>query len=185
MAEYPSTADAASEFEQAYTELCHIARRNRFVGPSVDALEAQELVHETYLRLRKRFFELPERRRCDPADFLVKVALAMRTVARDCWRSRTAARRGGTRRSVVLDETRAEHSGAPGGGVASLDTMALYEAMDRLQLRHPLWFDVVRRRYLEGRTVAETGRLLGIDPADVRGLRRRALTWLRLELRRE
>ena len=65
--------DPSLRFERAYEELCRIARGNRFVGKSVETMQAQALVHETFIHLQKRFFELPSLRNAEPRDYLLRI----------------------------------------------------------------------------------------------------------------
>jgi len=167
-------------FELTYDDLRRIARRQRLVGRSTEMTQAAALVHETYLRFRRRLHSLSAERLANRQAFVRIVTMMMRSVAIDRWRMRRAGRRGADHlRSARTDDL-------PEPGANQLDSamlLTLDDALTRLRAAHPEWFEVVAQRYFAGRTFRETASALGIDVDEVRSRRRRALEWLRCALR--
>jgi RNA polymerase sigma factor (TIGR02999 family) len=166
-------------FEVLYEDLCRIARRSPYVALTGDPMQGTALANETYIRLRKRFPPLPNGRNTGRKELLRAMTLLMRMISRDSWRKRTAAKRGGATRIVSLGR---HEPASPGGRVPS-DFLALHEAMHDLSKHNRIWFDVLAHRYFAGRTLVETGRLMGISPRAVKTYRRLGLRWLRARLR--
>ena len=167
-------------FELTYDDLRRIARCQRLVGRSTETTQAAVLVHEAYLRFRRRLRSLSAETVANRQAFVRIVTMMMRSVAIDRWRMRRAGRRGGDQlRSVQTDDL-------PEPRIDPLDyavLMTLDDALTRLRAAHPECFEVVAQRYFAGRTIRETARALGIDVDEVRSRRRRALEWLRRALR--
>jgi len=167
-------------FELTYEDLRRIARRQRLVGRSTDRTQAAALVHETYIRFLRRLHGPSPETVGSRQDFVRLVTMMMRTVAIDRWRMRRAGRRGGDRlqplpagQGVELGDDRVDF----------VVLLTLDDALTRLRVAHPAWFEVVVQRYFAGRTFRETARALGIDVEEVRARRRRAVEWLRRALR--
>ena len=166
-------------FEVAYDDLCRIARR---LHGSAGITDPAALVHEAYLRFRRRRFptcgeggEGGER----IEEFVYLMALAMRTVARDRRRRERARKRGGGMRLTEFDDDRAKRM--IGVGECN-DVHALRETMARLAEHSPEWFAVLVHRDLAGRTIRETARRMRIGESTVRSHRHSALRWLRTAL---
>jgi RNA polymerase sigma factor (TIGR02999 family) len=153
-----------------YAELCRMAARHLRRGPSCPTLEPSVLVHEVYLRLARA--SVPGLR---PAEFFGLATRLMRQVLIDQHRRRAAAKRGGAGRTVPIEA--AEPATAP-----EPDRMDLREALARLARHHPEHARLVRLRYFEGLTIAETARALARSPAAVKRDWCRARDWLRQEL---
>ena len=156
-------------FEAAYDDLCRIARGIRAARGLPDPAA---LVHEAYLRYRKRSFA------CSVEDFAFVMVLAMRTVARDRRRRESTQKRGGGRAIISLEDTR------PNGRAWRTpshrgDIRALREVLRHLSEHNPLWFATLAHHDLTGHTLGETARQMGIGEASVRSYRRSALRWLR------
>lgn len=176
-----SDASARAElFDRMHEELKRIARWTPRVGRPGDTLQATVLVNEVFLRLERRFppppKDVPESR----ATFYRTVGLAMRTIIRDHYRAKAAAKRGGGAGAQHLVEPAL--GGEPGEAAASAEALALEDAMDRLKAYNPRWYDVVLHRYYAGRSIAETADLLNIGTTTVSSDWQLARAWLRREI---
>jgi len=167
-------------FSVVYDELRQIARRSRYVGREGQTMQPTALANEAYIFFEKHFPVPPKDQRESRETFFRTVALAMRTILRDYWRSKHAAKRGGDEQPVALgDHDPADEQPDEFGGVDFLD---LDEALHKLEGRNGRWFSVVMHRYFGGRTIAETAELMGIAPATVKSDWQLARAWLRLKL---
>jgi RNA polymerase sigma factor (TIGR02999 family) len=142
-----------------YSELRRVAHRELKARPS-DTLNTTALVHEVYLRL---FDNESERSWKNRAHFLGVAAIAMRGILVDLARRRGAAKRGGTRRPVTLDEDL----------VGSLEDRAellldLDEALTDLAALDDRLARVVECRFFGGMTDQETASALGVTERTVR-----------------
>lgn len=156
----------------AYDDLHALARRERRRGAPV-TLNTTALAHEAYVRLAGRTGPAFN----DPAHFFAVIAKAMRYVLIDYARSRSAAKRGGDRRRVELeDELSAD-------GAERLQTIiAVDEALGRLAELDPALVPIVECRYFAGLTEAETAAALGQSVSTVQRRWRLAKAQLRLDL---
>lgn len=123
-------------------------------------LQATALVHEAYMRLVK------------PGDqpwtgrthFLAIAAVSMRQVLVDRARRRDAAKRGGARQRITLDEGLLP-APSPDAGV---DLVALDRALTELAALDPQQARIVELRYFGGLTVEETAEVMDSSPATVK-----------------
>lgn len=123
-------------------------------------LQPTALVHEAYMRLVK------------PGDqpwtgrthFLAIAAVSMRQVLVDRARRRHAAKRGGERQRITLDEGLLP-APSPDAGV---DLVALDHALTELAALDPAQARIVELRYFGGLTVEETAEVMGSSPATVK-----------------
>ena len=123
-------------------------------------LQATALVHEAYMRLVK------------PGDqpwtgrthFLAIAAVSMRQVLVDRARRRDAAKRGGARQRITLDEGLLP-APAPDAGV---DLVALDRALTELAALDPQQARIVELQYFGGLTVEETAEVMDSSPATVK-----------------
>jgi len=140
----------------AYDDLRAIAHRRLLGRGSPDAtLPTTALVHEVFLRLVARQAtgdSWPSR-----AHFYAFASRAMRTILVDHARRTHAARRGGNRQRVSLDDSALV---APDG---ALDVLGVDEALTHLAERHPRMAQVVEFRFFGGFSVDEVAELLGIS----------------------
>ncbi|MDH3628903.1 MAG: sigma-70 family RNA polymerase sigma factor [Acidobacteriota bacterium] len=161
-------------FETAYDELCRIARR---LCGSTSTLDPASLVHDSYLRYRRRRFDSgreDERLRA----FIFVMALAMRSVARDRRRRETALKRGGGTLPVAVENMDACRDESTATRTQETDH-ALHDVLHQLAEIHPKWLAAVAHHDLAGRSIRETARRMGIGEPTVRTYRRSALNWLR------
>jgi RNA polymerase sigma factor (TIGR02999 family) len=142
-----------------YDELRRVAHRELAARPS-DTLSTTALVHEVYLK----FFEHDsERDWKNRAHFLGVAAIAMRGILVDLARRRVAAKRGGTRRRVTLEEEI----------VGSLEDRSellldIDEALSELASVDERLARVVECRFFGGMTDQETATALGVTERTVR-----------------
>lgn len=141
-----------------YRELHTMARRHlgQHRGHTLDATS---LVHEAYLRLAGK----GQPQFDDRAHFFAYAASAMRSVVVDHTRQRLSQKRGGDQYRVTdLPENL-------GGGVRlDEDTLALDEALKRLESVDPRLVQVVEMRYFAGLSEQEIAALLDRSERSVR-----------------
>ncbi len=155
--------------EDVYAELRRIAdgyvRRER-----AKSVQATELVHEAYLRLAKGKAQRWQNR----THFIAIAAIAMRRLLVERARARGAAKRGGSRVQVTLDERLL----AGGDEAAVVDLLALDRALASLAALDPQQARIVELRYFGGLSVEETADALSISPATVKRDWTVAKAWL-------
>jgi RNA polymerase sigma-70 factor (ECF subfamily) len=171
----PGPVDAVSPMaEQLYDELRRLAngylRRER-----ARSVQATELVHEVYLRLLKD--KHPQWQ--DRTHFLAIAAISMRRLLVERARARSAAKRGGPKVQVTLDD------GLLMTEARSLDLVALDRALVDLARLDPHQARIVELRYFGGMTVEETAEAIGLSPATVKRHWIVAKAWLMRELHGE
>lgn len=166
-------ADALERLMQAlYTELHGIAKRHMRGERPGHTLQPTALVHEAVLRLLGREdFAFTGREH-----FLRTASLVMRRVLVDHARARKAVRRDGGLRVTLLDDMAGQED-------ATVDVLALDDALTRLASVEPRWGQVVELRFLLGLDVAEVAEVLGTSTATVKRDWRFARAWLDRELR--
>jgi RNA polymerase sigma-70 factor, ECF subfamily len=135
-------------------------------------LQATALVHEAYLRLLKDQ-DLSFQNR---AHFLGIAARAMREILVEHARGRGAAKRGGERQRITLDETIAATARQ------EVDVLAVHEALDRLAALDAQHARLVELRFFGGLTNEEAAEALGVSVATVKRTWAVARTWLFREL---
>jgi RNA polymerase sigma factor (TIGR02999 family) len=135
-------------------------------------LQPTALVHEAYLRLLK---DRPDRWQ-NRAHFCAIAAHSMRQILIERARARGAAKRGGVRQRITLDDR------LVAGGDRSIDLLALDEALVRLAELDPDQARLVELRFFGGLTVEETAAAMEISPATVKRHWTVAKAWLTREL---
>lgn len=156
-----------------YDDLKRLARRQlRGEGP-VRPLDTTALVHESYLRLLGREGVSWNDRR----HFLAATATAMRHIIVDRVRERRAAKRGGGRPEVTLDD-----EAQVAASRESPLTLEVNEALERLRAIDPRLVRVVECRFFAGFTAEETAEALDVSARTVERDWKRARAWLRAEL---
>jgi RNA polymerase sigma factor (TIGR02999 family) len=155
-----------------YDELRRLARRQLAREQAGHTLDTGALVHEAYLRL----VDLRRIEWQDRAHFFAMSARLMRRILVDHAVRRNAAKRGGGRVAVPLEDWAG----------ASEDTMqhypALDEALERLERLSPRQCRIVECRFFAGLSVDETATALGVSPATVKRDWTLARAWLNREL---
>lgn len=156
-----------------YDDLRRQARRYMRAQPTGHTLQTTALVHEAYLRLVGRRAIQWEGR----AHFFGVAAKAMRSILVDHARARSAAKRGGATRAITFDDAL-----GVAGPEASVDVLALDEALKRLAELDPRKSQLVELRYFSGLGIDEAAGVLGISAATVKREWTTARAWLRREL---
>ena len=156
-----------------YDELRRIAHRHRRGERADHTLTTTALVHEAYLKLAdQRVMDFQNR-----AHFLGVAARAMRRILVSYARGRHAAKRGGVRTRVALDEAFGLVEDSRVEEILGLD-----EALQRLEQINPRHANIVQCRFFGGLTIEETAEALGVAPITVTRDWRMARAWLRHEL---
>jgi RNA polymerase sigma-70 factor (ECF subfamily) len=144
-------------FEHVYNELHRLAvdlmRQERIDH----TLQPTAVVHEAYLRL-------VDQARTDwksRAHFFRTAAQAMRRILIDHARQRSAAKRGGGRTIVTLDEN------LVGGSAKEIEVLELDEALTRLGEMDQRMVQVVEFRVFAGMTIAEAAFVLKVSKSTV------------------
>jgi RNA polymerase sigma factor (TIGR02999 family) len=140
--------------------------------PSDHTLQPTALVHEAYLRLVNRKDEKWGSR----AHFFAVASKAMRQILINHAERRAAAKRGGDRQKLTLNE---DLTPAPQGDV---DLLALDEALTELSALSERMGRVVELRFFGGLTVEEVAHVLNVSKRTVEGDWQMARTWLSREL---
>jgi RNA polymerase sigma factor (TIGR02999 family) len=155
-----------------YSELRKIARRCLAGQRSGHTLQPTALVHEAYLRL-VRYDSIDWR---DRAHFFALAAQIMRQILVDHARKQTAAKRGGNAVTVVVDEASAASK------QASLDLLALDDALRQLASLDPRQSQIVELRFFGGLSIEETAEAVNISPATIKREWATARLWLLQEM---
>jgi RNA polymerase sigma factor (TIGR02999 family) len=159
-------------FASVYEELKSLARRQLMLGGRTPTLGATALVHEAYLRL-------VDQTRVDWNDrghFFAVAARAMRHIAIDQARRRSAAKRDGGAR-VPLDPSHA------GEDAPIVDVVAVHEALEQLGAASPRLVQVVEMMFFAGLSVEETADALSTSPSTVKRDWRKAKAMLLVMMR--
>ena len=156
-----------------YDRLRQLARQRLRYTPGDHSLDTTALVHEAYIRLVDvRQVDLPDR-----ASFLALASKVMRNLLVDHARARTAAKRGGGRTPVPLEEALVMSDG-------QLELISdLDAALERLERLNPRQSALLEQRYFGGLSMEEAAQALGVSVATVKRDLRSARAWLALELR--
>jgi RNA polymerase sigma factor (TIGR02999 family) len=162
-----------------YDELRRLAasymRRER---PS-HTLQATALVNEAYLRLIDQTQVQWQNR----AHFFGIAAQLMRRILVDHARSDQAAKRGGGKTQISLDNDQVlRESMIYSGEDQSLDMLALDEALEELAELDPQQGRIVELRFFGGLSIEETAEALGSSPATVKREWAMARAWLHRRL---
>jgi len=155
-----------------YEELRKLARRYMARERAGRTLQATALVNEAYLRLVKEKGRHWQNR----AHFCAIAAGAMREILVERARARTSLKRGGSRLRVSMSEDLPVHENA------SIDMLALHEALGRLSQLDPQLARIVELRFFGGLTVEEAAEALNISPATLKRAWSMAKAWLRCEM---
>lgn len=158
-----------SLYPLVYDELRRLARRQLARERPGHTLDSVALVNEAYLKLVGHDGVRLQNR----AHFFAVSARAMRAILVDYARARSAAKRGGGRVAVPLDEVAELISDEQAEHVAQLD-----EALARLAAVNEEASRAVECLYFGGLTLEETAEALGLSVATVRRRWSFAKAWL-------
>jgi RNA polymerase sigma factor (TIGR02999 family) len=135
-----------------YAELHQLARARMARQPAGQTLTPTALVHEAYLRIAGESDLTFEGRQ----HFFFAAARAMRDILVEQARRKAAAKHGGGQRRQELDEACAVLE------PPSDEVLAVHEALDELEARDPLKFQIILLHYFTGLTMDETATVLGV-----------------------
>jgi RNA polymerase sigma factor (TIGR02999 family) len=136
-------------FEAVYAQLRRLAAAKMAHEPDGHTLDATALVHEAFLKLGGESF-------ASRSAFLRAAAVAMRHILVDHARAHAAAKRGGGRTRVPLDEA----SRLADSPEHLLD---LNDALARFAAEEPRKAELVELRFFGGLTTAEAADTLGVS----------------------
>jgi RNA polymerase sigma-70 factor, ECF subfamily len=157
-----------------YSELRRLAGHYLRGGRANHTLQATALVHEAYLRLRDQ----KEIRFENKNQFVGVAAQLMRRILLDYSRGHQAAKRGGNRTRVFLEEASIFSKARP------TDVICLDQALTRLAELDPQQARIVELRFFGGLSIEETSGVLEISSATVKRDWTVAKAWLARELSR-
>jgi RNA polymerase sigma factor (TIGR02999 family) len=161
---------AAELLPLVYDELRRLAAARLAAEQPGQTLDGTALVHEAYLRLVGTEADDHWNSR---AHFFGAAAEAMRRILIDRARRKQRPKHGGDRRRTNLDELT-----APNSKDATVDLLALDEALTALAREAPGKADLVKLRYFAGLTLEEAAACLGISPAKAKRDWAVAKAWL-------
>ena len=140
-----------------YEELRRVARARLRQEQPGHTLQATALVHEAYLRLVGSHDHTPQNR----THLFAMAARLMREILVDHARRKAAGKRGGTATMIALDES------VPAPEIATIDILALDEALSELHDLDPRLCRVVELRFFAGLNINETAQTLQVSTATV------------------
>lgn len=168
-AESCDSADRASAFTGRVYDQLRVIARARLAGERAGhSLQATELVHEAFLKLRQN----EALGRGDQGAFFRAAAEAMRRILIDHARGKGRAKRGGGARRVLRDvaELAQEQD--------SEQILALEEAVCRLEQEEPQAALVLKLRFYAGMSVPEAAEATGLSERTVKREWQYARAWL-------
>ena len=121
-------------------------------------LDATALVHEAWLRLAASHHLAPQNR----SHFIAIAANVMRQILVERARARHAAKRGGQRERITLQDHLLPSSGP------DIDLVALDVALEKLAALDGEQARLVELRFFGGLSVEETAEAMGLSPATVK-----------------
>jgi RNA polymerase sigma-70 factor, ECF subfamily len=161
-------------FADVYSELRALAARYLQRERKNHTLQPTALVHEAYLKLAGQTRVDWQGR----AHFLAIAAQAMRQILVDHARRHRAAKRGGNRHCIALDDNLVIESSR------DVDLLALEDALSRLTKLDPRQARMVELRFFGGLGIAEVAEVMGISKRSVEREWTMVRAWLRRELSR-
>jgi RNA polymerase sigma factor (TIGR02999 family) len=167
-------------FPLVYDELHLIAERRRQRWDGDETLNTTALVNEAYLKLVDQSAPDWQSR----AHFLAVASTAMRQILMDYAKRKRAAKRGGRRPHVALQEIEAAlHEAEDPSGVRDEVLVALDDALRRLDQRDQRQTRIVECRFFGGMSIEDTAEALGVSPATVKRGWSMAQAWLYRDLK--
>ena len=171
----PGDRHAAEQlFTDVYGELRAIAARYLHRERKEHTLQPTALVHEAYLKLVGPT-RVAWRGR---AHFLAIAARVMRQILVDHARRHGAARRGGNRHRITLDDNLVTESNR------DVDLLALEDALTKLTKLDPRQAQMIELRFFGGLSIAEVAKVMRRSKRSVEREWTMIRAWLRRELSR-
>ncbi len=159
-------------FEAIYGELHKIAVSQMARERPGRTLQPTALVHEAYLKL----FRQPSGGFESRKHFFATTARAMRQLCVDDVRRRGRQKRGGGATRESLDDVGPLFDQDPA------ETLAVHEALERLERHDPRKAQLVTMRFFAGLTIDQCASVLGVSSRTLANEWRFAKAWLRREL---
>ena len=156
-----------------YDELRKLAAQRLAGEKPGQTLQATALVHEAYVRL---VGGEPPHGWNGRGHFFAAAAEAMRRILIDRARRKSSRKAGGGMRRIDLDDIE------PTLGEPDLELLALDEALQELERRHPRKAEVVKLRFFAGLTTAQAAVALGVSTSTAENDWAYARSWLRLRM---
>lgn len=153
-----------------YAELHTLAEAVLQRSRKVDSTRTTSLINDVYVKLARRGMRFRDR-----AHFLGLAARAMRSILVDRVRRAGAAKRGGGRVTVTLNDALAPAVDGP-------DLLAVHEALLHLSEFDERKSRIVELRFFGGLNLEETAEVLALSPATVKREWTVAKAWLFQEL---
>lgn len=167
-------ASALDELAAAvYSELRRIADRYLRRERSDHTLQPTALVHEAFIRLVGQDASWQNR-----SHFFGVAAEIMRRILVDHARRKQAEKRGGEAEIIQLTDD------VEDAAAASVDLVALDDALTRLAMIDPQQSRIVELRFFTGLSIEETAEALQVSPSTVKREWRMARAWLFRELKK-
>lgn len=163
-------------FPLIYDELRRLARQRLRGERTGHTLDTTALVHEAYLRLSGQPYVAATTR----ADFFAIASNTMRRILVDYARARKRQKRGGGAATTSLEDVEPFLSDR-----AAEETLAIDEALDRLEAAEPRAARVFEQRLFGGMSLAEIALALGVSTKTVQRDWTAARAWLRKEVGRQ
>jgi RNA polymerase sigma-70 factor (ECF subfamily) len=157
---------------EVYNELRRIAQKAMNEERAGHTLQATALVNEVYLRL-----DASGRQWHSRGHFFAAASESIRRILIDHARGKGAAKRGGGRARVPLED-----SLAVAGGTEGVDIVDLDKALVELEEIDPRMAKVVELRFFGGLEVSEVAEVLGFSKRTIEGDWATARAWLRSRL---
>jgi RNA polymerase sigma factor (TIGR02999 family) len=161
-------------FADVYTELRALAARYLHRERKSHTLQPTALVHEAYLKLVGQTRVDWQGR----AHFLAIAARVMRQILVDHARRHGAARRGGNRHRITLDDNLVTESNR------DVDLLALEDALTKLTKLDPCQAQMIELRFFGGLSIAEVAKVMRRSKRSVEREWTMIRAWLRRELSR-
>jgi RNA polymerase sigma factor (TIGR02999 family) len=159
-------------FEAIYSELHKIARSQMAGNGAGRTLQPTALLHEAYLKL----FRQPSDGFQSRKHFFATAARAMRQLCVDDVRRRGRQKRGGGSAREPLDTDGLLIDQDPA------ETLAVHEALERLERHDPRKAELVTMRFFPGLTIEQCANALGVSSRTLANEWRFAKAWLHKEL---
>ncbi|TWU28787.1 ECF-type sigma factor [Novipirellula artificiosorum] len=163
----PSAADQLLPL--VYDELRRLAAAKLNHEKPGQTLQATALVHEAYVRIVD---QTTPQKWDGRGHFFAAAAEAMRRILVERARQKARPKHGGDRHRVVLDEACRDELPSP------IDTLAIHEVLQQLELIEPDKATLVKLRYFAGFSVDEAADSLGISRATAKRHWAFAKAWL-------
>jgi RNA polymerase sigma factor (TIGR02999 family) len=159
-------------FADVYAELRALAAQYLHRERKSHTLQPTALVHEAYLKLvGKTRVDWQGR-----SHFLAIAAQAMRQILVDHARRHRAAKRGGTRHRIALEDNLVGESNR------NVDLLAIEDALTKLTKLDPRQAQMMELRFFGGLSIAEVAKVMGTSKRSVEREWTMVRAWLRREL---